>query len=46
MRFLGVKGDWLIEQQQKGMLPFYKVGRKVFYKISEVNAMIRHNKVT
>lgn len=44
MELLDVRRDWLIELQESGVLQWYVVGRKVYYKISDLNNLIKKGK--
>lgn len=45
MRFLNVGRDFLIDLQGKGVLQWYVLGsRKVYYKISDINNLIKKGK--
>lgn len=39
--FMGMSRDTLIRLQNKGCLVPYRVGRQVFYKIGDINALIK-----
>lgn len=44
MELLDVRKDFLLNLQKEGLLPWYVVGKKVFYKISDINNLIRKGK--
>lgn len=41
---LGKKPGWLWQQRVKGMLPYLKMGRKVFYKRSDLTDMLERTR--
>lgn len=44
MGLLDVRRDFLIERQSSGELPWYMVGKKVYYRISDLNALVRRGR--
>lgn len=45
MAYLGVSEDYIKDLRDNAVIPFYKLRRKVFYKISEIDRLLEKGRV-
>lgn len=45
MVYLGVSEEYIKDLRDTASIPFYKLRRKVFYKLSEIDRLIENGKV-
>lgn len=44
LAYLNVSDEWLAERRTEGQLQAYKVGNKLFFKVEDIDRMIRRGK--